>query len=63
MTYNLYQDSARSTLWGNTSGTAPSAVAGTGTNADITVYGRVDAGQNLPVAVSYTDTVVATVTF
>jgi spore coat protein U-like protein len=62
MSYALYQDSGRTTVWGNTAGTAPSAVAGTGVAQNVTVYGQIAAGQNLP-AGSYADTVVATVTF
>jgi len=62
MAYALYQDSGRSTVWGNTPATAPAAVAGTGLAQNTTVYGQVAAGQDLPAA-TYTDTVVATVTF
>ena len=63
LTYELYQDSSRSTVWGNSgaalynSGTAPSKNART-----FPVYGRVSAGQDVP-AGSYTDSVVATVNF
>jgi spore coat protein U-like protein len=62
MGYALYQDSGHATVWGNTSGTAPAAVAGTGLAQSTTVYGQVSAGQDLP-AGTYNDTVVATVTF
>jgi spore coat protein U-like protein len=62
MAYGLYQDSGRTTVWGNTPGTAPAAIAGTGLAQNATVYGQVPAGQNLPSG-SYADTVVATVTF
>lgn len=61
LTYALYSESGRSTVWGNTSGTGV-AHTGTGTATDLTVYGRITSGQNVP-AGSYTDTVVATVTF
>jgi spore coat protein U-like protein len=61
LTYELYQNSAHSTVWGNTSGTGV-ANTGNGTQQSITVYGTVDAGQNVP-AGSYSDTVVATVSF
>ena len=61
LTYELYQDSGHATVWGNTSGTGV-ANTGTGTQVAITVYGTVDAGQNVP-AGSYSDTVVATVSF
>lgn len=60
--YTLYQNSSRTTVWGNTSGSAPAAVAGTGVAQNFTVYGRIASGLNKPVG-SYADTVVATVTF
>jgi spore coat protein U domain-containing protein, fimbrial subunit CupE1/2/3/6 len=61
LSYSLYQDTGRTTAWGNT---GPTGVASTGTGAvaSLTVYGAVSGGQNVP-AGSYTDTVVATVTF
>ena len=62
LSYALYQQSGRTTAWGNTSGTAPSSVPGTGLAQVFTVYGRIPAGQIVPTG-SYADTVVATVTF
>jgi spore coat protein U-like protein len=61
LAYFLYSDSDRTTVWGNTEG---SGVADTGTGAASakTIYGKVTGGQNKPVG-TYTDTVVATVTF
>lgn len=59
--YELHQDAARTTLWGNTPGTGV-AHSGDGTATAITVYGQVAAGQNVPSG-SYGDTVLATVTF
>jgi spore coat protein U-like protein len=61
LAYTLYQDSGRTTVWGNTAGTGV-AETGTGAGQNVTVYGAVTAGQNVP-AGSYSDTVVATVTF
>ncbi|MGH8549455.1 MAG: Csu type fimbrial protein [Methylococcales bacterium] len=61
LSYFLYQNSSRTTVWGNTAGTGVAAT-GTGTAAIHTVYGQVTAAQNLP-AGNYSDTVVATVTF
>ena len=61
LSYQLYSDNGHSTVWGNTSGTGV-AHTGTGTQTAITVYGSVAAGQNVPSG-SYSDTVVATVTF
>jgi spore coat protein U-like protein len=61
LSYSLYQDAGRATAWGNTAGTGV-ASTGTGAATNLTVYGSVAAGQNVP-AGSYSDTVVATVTF
>ena len=61
LTYSLYQNTTRTTVWGNTAGTGV-ANTGTGSQTSITVYGAVDAGQNVPVG-NYSDTVVATITF
>jgi spore coat protein U-like protein len=61
LAYFLYQDTGRTTVWGNTAPTGV-AVVGTGAVDNVTVYGAVTAGQNVPAA-SYSDTVVATVTF
>lgn len=63
LTYELYQNSSRSTVWGSgvaageTIVTAPSKAART-----FTVYGRVPAGQDVA-AGPYNDTVVATINF
>lgn len=63
LTYELYKDSARTLVWGNSggdlldTGTAPSKAPRT-----FTVYGRVPAGQDVP-AGAYVDTVTATVNF
>jgi outer membrane usher protein len=63
LTYELYQTTARTTVWGSgaaaglTIPVAPSKAART-----FTVYGRVAAGQDVGAA-SYNDTVVATINF
>ena len=61
LTYAVYQNSARTTGWGNVSG---QWVAGTGTAASqsLTVYGRLPI-QTLPPAGTYTDTISVTVTY
>lgn len=59
LAYFLYRDSGHTTVWGNAGVAAPT---GTGAGVTNTVYGRVTAGQNKP-AGSYTDTVVATITY
>jgi spore coat protein U-like protein len=63
LTYKLYSDSGRTTVWGNTAATGLAASTGTGTNQNLTVYGTIDSGQNTLQAGSYADTVVATITF
>jgi spore coat protein U-like protein len=62
MSYGLFQDTNHTIVWGDTTGTAPGSVAGTGVAQNFTVYGQIPAGQNLPSG-TYNDTVVATVTF
>lgn len=62
LAYQLYRDSSRSQVWGQTTGT--DTVAGTGTGADqtINIYGRVPA-QTVAAAGSYSDTITVTVTY
>jgi spore coat protein U-like protein len=65
MQYNLYTNFARSSIWGNSSG---SWVAGTGaglaTTQTLTVYGRVASGQiNLAVGNYQENTITVTVTY
>lgn len=61
--YNLYTNAGYGTVWGDGSG-ASAEVAGTGSGAsqDLTVYGRMPAGQGEP-AGDYSDTVTATITY
>ncbi len=63
LTYEMYQDSGRSTVWGN-SGAAllTPATATSKTPRNFTVYGRIPGSQDIP-AGNYTDTVTATVNF
>jgi spore coat protein U-like protein len=61
LSYQLYSESTRTTIWGDTAATGLQ-VTGTGATVNTPVYGRVTQGQNVP-AGSYTDTVVATITF
>jgi spore coat protein U-like protein len=62
LSYSLYSDAGRTTAWGDTAETGKGYTAITAEAAALTVYGRVAANQDVP-AGSYTDTVVATVTF
>lgn len=59
--YNLYTSASRSVVWGDGIG-GTGTVSGSGEGANHTVYGRIPAGQNLPVG-SYSDTIIVTVTF
>jgi spore coat protein U-like protein len=61
LSYALDQDAAHTTIWGNTGGTGM-AHTGTGASANISVYGRISASQNVP-AGAYSDTVQATINF
>lgn len=59
--YNLHTDASRLTVWGDGSaGTA--TVARTAATAEVTVYGRLPARQNVP-AGQYSDTLVVTVSY
>jgi spore coat protein U-like protein len=62
VTYTLYSDSGRSTVWGNTVGTNTVAATGNGASQSYTVYGRV-APQTTPAPATYTDTITVTVTY
>ena len=63
LNYELYNESSHTTVWTDTSGgfLAPAA-APSRAPRDVTVYGRVPAGQNVP-AGAYTDTILVTVNF
>jgi len=60
--YGLYQDSARSVAWGSSSGVNTVSGTGTGLTQSLTVYGRV-APQTTPAPGTYSDTIIATVTY
>jgi len=63
LTYELYQDTGRSTVWGNLGANLVSpAAAPSKAPRNFTVFGRVAADQDVP-AGNYGDTVVATVNF
>src|SRR5262249_27633207 len=61
VSYSLYTDSARTTVWGNTIGTDTVAATGSGSGQSYTVYGRVPP-QATPAPGTYTDTITVTVT-
>ncbi len=62
LAYSLYSDAARTTSWGNTAATARAYQAESGLPTRLTVYGRI-AGHQDATAGSFTDIVVATITF
>jgi len=63
LTYELYKEAGRATIWGDTATTALDIPAAPNqTPRDFTVYGRVAQAQEAAVG-AYTDTVVATVNF
>ncbi len=59
VTYELYQDSGRTTLWDATN---TKSSTGTGVDQTFTIYGRVPPQSTPPVGL-YTDTVTITVTY
>lgn len=63
LTYELYQESGRTTVWSNSGAGLLSPVAAPSkAPRSFSVYGRVQSNQDVP-AGSYSDTVVATVNF
>lgn len=56
LNYQLYSDSSRSTVWGNTTGTDTVTGVGTGLAVDHTVFGAIPAAQKVP-AGDYSDTI------
>jgi spore coat protein U-like protein len=62
ITYGLYQNAARSQPWGSANGTNTVSGTGTGSGQPITVYGRVPA-QTTPAPGTYSDSIVATLTY
>jgi spore coat protein U-like protein len=56
LNYQLYSDSARSTIWGNTTGSDTVTGVGTGLPVDHTVFGAVPSAQVVP-AGDYADTI------
>ncbi|MES2959430.1 MAG: spore coat U domain-containing protein [Pseudomonadota bacterium] len=62
ISYSLYQNAGRTTLWGTTAATQSVAGTGIGTAQALTVYGRAPAAQT-PGVGSYSDTITVTVTY
>ena len=65
LAYNVYKDAAYTQILGSGSGGTVTIVntnSGSGTGPTHTLYGRISAGQDVPVG-SYTDTLTITLTF
>jgi spore coat protein U-like protein len=62
LNYQLYRNSARSDIWGNTIGTDTVQDVGTGLAKSHTVYGTVPGAQSVP-AGNYADTITVTVSY
>lgn len=62
LSYDLYSDATRTTIWGATAGTTVAQSVLTGGALHYTVYGRIPASQYVPAA-NYVDTVTVTVTY
>jgi spore coat protein U-like protein len=62
VSYAIYSNAARTTNWGQTIGTDTVAGTGSGLAQNYTVYGQVPA-QATPAPGTYTDTIIATVTY
>jgi spore coat protein U-like protein len=62
LSYTMFHDAARSSRWGNTYNLDGVAGTGSGSAQTLNVYGRVAAGQYVTPG-TYTDTVIATITY
>ena len=63
LNYALFYDAGRTNNWGITNGTDTYQGTGSGSNQNITVYGRIAAGQTTPPVGNYTDTITATIEY
>ena len=63
LAYGLYQNSPRTTPWGDTPGTNVLGGTGNGQTAALPVYGRIQSSQSTPPPGNYSDTVIATINY
>jgi len=61
LAYNLYREAARTSIWGDGTGSSQTVLGATGTQT-LVIYGRIFAGQASAPG-SYTDTIVSTFNF
>ena len=62
LAYTLTSDAARAVNWGQTVGTDTVPGTGSGASQTLTVYGRIAPGQSV-LPGSYSDTIIATITY
>jgi spore coat protein U-like protein len=62
LTYGLYHDASRATVWGGLAGLQAATGVGNGAAQTLTVYGRVF-GAQVPAAGAYSDTITVTVNY
>jgi spore coat protein U-like protein len=62
LNYSLYQNAARTVVWGNTNGTNTVSGTGSGVTQSLTVYGWLFSGQSAAFG-NYQDTITVTVYF
>src|ERR1700686_2582705 len=63
LSYNLYVDAARTSVWGDGTASTSTVACAMGTGLTATVYGRIFARQTGATAGSYSDSVVVTISF
>lgn len=63
LSYDLYQDSARTTLWKELGSGSTVSATGNGMEQTHGVYGRIPSGQNSAVPGSYSDTITVTISY
>jgi spore coat protein U-like protein len=66
LTYNLFTDAARTSIWGDGTGSTTfyqKSPPPNNTMVNVTVYGRIPAAQDVGASPSYTDSVTATINF
>jgi len=63
LTYNIYSDAAKNSVWGDGTGGSVTKSGQTRSNPEEhTLYGRISAGQNVSVG-NYSDTIIVTIVF
>lgn len=63
LSYQLYSDTGRTSVWGETTGTNNVIGTGIGLGIPLIVYGRIPSGQQATQTGSYTDTINVTLNF